>query len=306
MKSIFTRKSSKYLKRPKHSVEVNFENTNKDILPKVIEKKSFPQFNNLSDDIQLVILSYVADAPFNFTGYRLDDDGFYSSLTHILPLVSLRFRSMVRSRQADCYVWKNILLRRIRDEPLLWKEGARQLIKDMKLSSAVNETSNDEIFLDEVYNAYSGNVESSDNIYQAIYRYIVSNYIRYTGPVFYMPGQVRLHHVIGLHFFEPRYRLLIKEVMENSPMEHKCGESITKPYPTFIYANQSPLAKYIPAVIVEVHNCMIHSDGRADVILNCKSYVWIEQVWCRPQDGNLYMARVIRMNRKCSMKLDGI
>ena len=82
-----------------------------------------------------------------------------------------------------------------------------------------------------------------------------------------------------LHFFEPRYRLLIAEVMKGYPESAKSGGRIQNP-PIFVHANRGPLAPTTPATLVEVVRCEIFPDGRADVVLMpkavrvCRWLVW--------------------------------
>eukprot|EP00580_Thalassiosira_gravida_P019588 CAMPEP_0201660890 /NCGR_PEP_ID=MMETSP0494-20130426/3406_1 /ASSEMBLY_ACC=CAM_ASM_000839 /TAXON_ID=420259 /ORGANISM="Thalassiosira gravida, Strain GMp14c1" /LENGTH=447 /DNA_ID=CAMNT_0048138867 /DNA_START=97 /DNA_END=1440 /DNA_ORIENTATION=+ len=56
---------------------------------------------------------------------------------------------------------------------------------------------------------------TSSGLYQCLYQSILQTHIRYQAPVFIMPSPVRLGETYGLHFFEPRYRILIAEVMAN-------------------------------------------------------------------------------------------
>ena len=113
----------------------------------------------------------------------------------------------------------------------------------------------------------------------------------------------------GLHFFEPRYRLLISEVMAPYPVAFRRGDPIQlqgsghSSYPKFIYANYSPLDRGAPAVIVEVRQCLINPNGTADVFLCPTSYIWIEDIRERPNSGALYDARAIRMTDRSTSAL---
>lgn len=150
--------------------------------------------------------------------------------------------------------------------------------------------------------------------YQCLFRSIVAQHLRYTAPVFFMPGPVRLGRDIGLHLFEPRYRLLVNEVMQSFPVQARRGDVIepregmdvdqgmARKYrsPTFIYAHQAPLAPTTPATIVEIRRCGVNVGGSADVILRTVSYVWIEKVFDRPGTGGLVEARCVRMGKAAS------
>mmetsp|Transcript_22700 Transcript_22700/g.38795 ORF Transcript_22700/g.38795 Transcript_22700/m.38795 type:complete len:410 (-) Transcript_22700:59-1288(-) len=182
------------------------------------------------------------------------------------------------------------------------------------------------------------NSASSSGVHQCIYKSIVQNHLRYKGAVFYMPSAIRLGSPYGLHFFEPRYRLLMSEVMAPYPVSARRGERISPmvpslipnnslrqngddddikanllnvleqnqsllgkyQLPTFIHAHQSPLRKNTPATIVQVRHCMVSRDGSADVYLEPIAYIWIDQVFERPGTGGLYEARGIRMGKEAS------
>jgi hypothetical protein len=145
---------------------------------------------------------------------------------------------------------------------------------------------------------------TSRPIYCELYRHVLFNHIRYTSPLFYMPDHIQLGQEFGLHFFEPRYRLLIAEAMSNYPQSYRDGGDIepdfnipqtTFSYPTFIYAHKSPLKRETVACIVQVKQCTIHQNGTADVFLTPTSAVRIEHVWERPNSHHLYEARVMLM-----------
>ncbi len=182
-------------------------------------------------------------------------------------------------------------------------------------------------------------IASSSGIYQCLYQTILNTHIRFQAPVFYMPTSVQLGSPYGLHFFEPRYRLLISECMRSYPVSARRGEEIQpcvpglspssnnittvsqnaevqslldinedimkKHYlPTFIHAHQSPLRRNTPACIVQVRHCIIQPDGSADVFLQPVSYIWIEEIWERPGTGSLYEARGVRMPKEESDKYE--
>ena len=157
-------------------------------------------------------------------------------------------------------------------------------------------------------------IQRSHSIYMELYRHILSQYIKYTSPLFYMPDQIQIGNEFGIHFFEPRYRLLIAEVMEPFPQSYRRGADImpliskllynhnqpfqrrSSPHPTFIYANNSPLKQNSVVTIVNVRQCSINPNNTADVFLNPIAYGRIEHVWERPNSHRLYEAKIIRMD----------
>mmetsp|Transcript_30500 Transcript_30500/g.46790 ORF Transcript_30500/g.46790 Transcript_30500/m.46790 type:complete len:770 (-) Transcript_30500:308-2617(-) len=95
--------------------------------------QTFPQFQELSDDLTIHVLSFVADGPLeersqNSSGKSSHDSHEYagSTLTTVLPLVSKKFNSLLKS--SSNYFWKLVLKRSIQKEPFLWKEGFIQQI----------------------------------------------------------------------------------------------------------------------------------------------------------------------------------
>mmetsp|Transcript_47568 Transcript_47568/g.101075 ORF Transcript_47568/g.101075 Transcript_47568/m.101075 type:complete len:410 (+) Transcript_47568:154-1383(+) len=179
---------------------------------------------------------------------------------------------------------------------------------------------------------------TSSGVYQCLYQSVLLGHMRYQAPVFYMPSAVRLGSTYGLHFFEPRYRVLMSEVMASYPVSARRGqpispmvpglfppqrshgqvmaddmkafildlleknESMLRNYqlPSFIHAHQSPLRRNTPATIVQVQQCVIQPDGSADVFLEPLSYIWLEEIWERPGTGGLFEARGIRMGKDAS------
>jgi len=180
---------------------------------------------------------------------------------------------------------------------------------------------------------------TSSGKYQCMYQSIVLGHLRYQAPVFCMSSAIKLGSPYGLHFFEPRYRVMIAEVMATYPVGARRGERIhpvvpglfppeqqrgrtvmdgdikanlldlleknestlaTCHYPTFIHAHQS-LRRNTPAAIVQVLQCDIQPDGSADVFLRPLAYIWLEEIWERPGTGGLVEARGIRMGQEASL-----
>jgi hypothetical protein len=241
-------------------------------------RRYFGLFPYLSDDLKLTVLSYVADAPLE--GMCNDKDYRLSTLTHTIPFVSRRFRDFSRT---DLY-WKQALIRQVTNEPYLWRSGLLRICReDPRLTHSTNN-----VDIVEVANALQG------TSYKELYAQVLSEQVRFKGPVFFMPGQLQIGEPYGLHFFEPRYRLMIAEVMQHQLPEARRGGKVHGDA-LFIHANRSPLAPTSPAVLVQVQRCEAYPDGRADVVLVPVSHVWVEKLWVRPDSGHLYYAQCLRM-----------
>ena len=174
-------------------------------------------------------------------------------------------------------------------------------------------------------------------LYKGIYQQVFSRHLRFHERVFYMDSEMQIGEPYGLHLFEPRYRILISEVMSRFPLNARRGGRIhpilpglSPPpargrimdddlkaitlhllkdneltienfrMPTFIHAHQSPLRRNTPATIVQVQMCDISADGSADVVLKPLAYIWIDKVVERPFSGGLYEAVGIRMGAEAT------
>lgn len=249
---------------------------------------SFHLFTDLHEDLKLAILSFVADAPFE----SMPENYPKSSLTHTLPLVSKQFRVFCEEQS----YWKAAIERQFQKEPFLWKRALHKIC-DIAPASKEAGTATAPDLVEQAAQALQ------KPSFKALYKKIVTDHIRFKGPVFFMGGQVQLGEPYALHFFEPRYRLLITEVMRGQPESAKNGGRI--PHPAlFVHANRAPLAPTTPATIVEIVQCQVYPDGRADVLLLPTAYVWIEKVWVRPNSGHLYYAQCLRMGQSVTHSMN--
>jgi len=257
------------------------------------DEKGFPQFILLGDDIIAHVLSFVADAPFeNASGL---DPNFVSTLTHSLPFVNKLFRRLL---QRDEF-WKDALIRRVLAEPSLWYQGLVALHdepghipKDIEAAHLIEEVK----------------TKLTGVSYKEIYRRVLNEKIRFSGPIFYMGQSITLGQPYGLHLFEPRYRRLIALVMRDFPASAKQGGPIEivggQAPPMFIHANVHPLSRGSPAVLCQVIRCGINPrDGRADVFLLPTAYVTMERIWEQPRSGHLYLGTCARVGKHVSEDL---
>lgn len=261
------------------------------------QDKSFHLFVYLNEDIKATVLSFLADAPFECT----QEVGSASSLTHKLPHVSQKFR---RLASLDL-LWKDAMLRQMKKEPFLWKPALHKMMQiaaDGQDSKGEKEKeSSPQELVEEAYKC--NNCSSYKVLYQNVvtkhlrfkgpvfhmegqgtflelfiamrmafvlqpsctnptwksqFSLFVAKLLRHT--------TVCLGEPYSLHFFEPRYRYLIAEIMRDFPEEAKHGGRIDNP-PCFLHANRGPLAPTTPVTLVQVIRCEMFPDGRADVLL---------------------------------------
>mmetsp|Transcript_12522 Transcript_12522/g.18377 ORF Transcript_12522/g.18377 Transcript_12522/m.18377 type:complete len:351 (-) Transcript_12522:632-1684(-) len=276
---------------------------------------SFKQFSALDEEMMMHILSFIADAPLEFT-----DASSRGTITGVLPFVNKKINEFCKRD----YFWRAALKRVCVNEPSLWKEGLMQLLPEgTKSTEGLVDYARKEIPGSTYRSIFQSIFETHIRFTGRKFREVVATYVSFDShltfilsvpclvglsAVFYMRGMVRLGQAFGLHFFEPRYRLLIAEVMRDWPESARRGELIAastqRRLPTFIYAHMSPLAPATPACLVQVHSCMIHPDGSADVMLTPVAYVSLERVWERSNSGRLFQATCLRMGQSQSRQIE--
>ena len=140
-------------------------------------ERNFHLFAYLNEDIKMNVLSFLADAPFE----SMPDNYPTSNLTHNLPQVSQKFRMLASS---DLY-WKDAMVRQTKKEPFLWKSALSQMRRKYDnegYAEEEKECSPQELV---EYTYKSNNYPS----YKVFYKNVVSQHLRYKGPVFVMEGQ---------------------------------------------------------------------------------------------------------------------
>jgi len=283
---------------------------------------SFPQFKELSDDNIVSILAFIGDVPFElsvctprvilpcFVG---SEDG-QSTITSILPYVSKKIYSILKNSD---YLWKLALERLVRNYPWRWKIGLQHFISEYSSydvgvtrkndsnckvsdypsgSDLVNESirllkicDDNLVYIDHIY-------VTDKSLHQRIFKWVVMKNMKITSPLFFMPGRTDIGERIALHFFEPRYRALIAEVMAPFPDVARRGGMIaatsSRASPCFIYANCMRLRLGATVTIVQVIQCCMYPDGTADVVLEPFAFARIERLRKRNNSGELFEGQV--------------
>lgn len=133
-----------------------------------------------------------------------------------------------------------------------------------------------------------------------IFRHIQGQY-----PIFMMPCQLRLGEPYGLHLFEPRYRIMVRDLLESSgnynAAAQQSGVDLTsdengrKP-PLLIHSclgGRLRPGEY--ACLVQLVHCTLYDYGTADVMLMPISWVRMDKLWVRPSSGDLFYAKATRV-----------
>ena len=232
------------------------------------------------------------------------DPQFFGTLTHVLPLVCKKFCSICVSSDV---LWSEAIERLAENDRNGWKlalssyergyETKNQDVCSNTCADSKRNTSISSLVSKACRNLHASLQNSSSEFPQnqstamLLFKCLAKEArpIRFRGPVFQMRTGETLHlgKPIGLHLFEPRYRLLIKEAMRGRSKYEKSGGPINvdgnKPRPKFLfsYGVSLPLVSGDPAVIVELVQCRIYDDGRADVTIVPVMHCRINSTWER-------------------------
>jgi hypothetical protein len=245
----------------------------------------------------------------------------------VLPLVCKRFHTLCK---AD-FFWRDAMERLIQKQPTIWIDGlidfivrqeyslisscsADSVISDMEdfegktivLQEKMQSTfrNRDHASMQALLNrAYDYAIKGAqqltqgcENVYELIFKSVLNYHVRLTLPIFMMRDpSVSIDSSVGLHLFEPRYRLMMSEVMLPYPRDRCFGvpcNFLRKP--RFVYAFRGSISQGSQVAIVEVEQCFTYPDYRADIVLTIKELARIEKSWVRPNSYGLYEARVLR------------
>jgi len=293
-----------------------------------------PTFEGLGEDIILSIFSFVGVGTVENNKNKITpsrctnevpptptkngESGSSNSTKGVLPCgVSKAWKEFAE----HAVLWKQAILRQLKTEPHLWMEGLLKLVEHnphfdharRKLGYDSSDHNDDDYIVDDSDDEAVESLLDRVHValqhaaYKSLFRDVVHKHIRQVLPVFYMPGHVLLGGSYRLHLFEPRYRLLVAEMLKGYPQEAKLGgptNAAGRCAPLFIHANRDPFGASSPACLVQMVRCNISPrDGTADIMLMPVAYVTLENIWIRPNSGNLYYAESVRMGHKATREI---
>jgi hypothetical protein len=317
-----------------------------------LNNQRFHLFSHLHDELQINILSYVADAPLedkdsessttvintataaaevpvangapdSLSSHCLT---YSATLTHVLPYVCKKFHTVYSKSDQ---LWKDAILRQLmqQSQPELWCDALQNIIHrttNCTYGNVITQSSLDTAelngdeknhkyetvrqLIDQAYQVIAGDLRQrqSSNAgrmsYQYLYRTVLNTQLRQILPVFIMNGDVVLNEPYGLHLFEYRYRYMMLNLMRQhtnrvrqgnanygSPTSTATRAQLLQQYPMyFVHANRGNVRRSEMAVIVQVLQCDIHPDGRADIVVKPIHFVWIERSWLYTATTNNY------------------
>ena len=201
-------------------------------------------------------------------------------------------------------------MRQTAREPLLWRTALFHIFQKSKASDfssnlspkvalhARKFTGSDEELIDLVHAALG------QPSYKTVYQIIVSEHLRYKGPVLCMPGQIQLGQFYELNVAEQMIYNVMQRIMIHHPESARQGGTIVNDA-IFVHANRGPLAQKTPAVLVQVMRCeFFPEEERAHVILLPIAHVWMEKVWLCTKGSNIVYAQCLRMTNTVSADMN--
>jgi hypothetical protein len=296
----------------------------------------FKLFPYLNDDIKFTILSFVADAPFE----RLPENYPVSTLTHNLPLVCRKFRdiaehdvhwknAILRSCKREPELWKAALdrlcveakkARRRRNKKTARKITSRGWVderdedetngSDTMVSSERSDDGDDPYLV--VEKSLTNGEETIPELLERtlkmlryprlkdLYENVVNTQLRFSGSILEKEGHVIIGEPYALQLCEPRYCIMINEIMKHHTVSaRREGAHVTKDA-FFIHANRLPLQKSQTAVLVQVTRCEALNNGTFEIQVVPFQHVWIERAWEVPNTFGLVNGQVLKMGKKTS------
>lgn len=230
----------------------------------------FPLFSDLPDSCQLLVISFVASAPLERIFEVVDFDNSNSTengtLTGSLPRVCRKFREYCQAEP----LWQACLERALTGDKI-WRDTVPRMAPAQL--AAISPVSD----LISALRKHM-NVSSSQNLYQVM----LNQHIRVRLPVFMMPMEFENepHPRYQLHFFEPRYRIMMAELMREPRRD------TSSPVFLHIVDMRGPRAK--TGALVRVVECAFAQDGRCVAELERVGSVKLRKCWERPQSMGLY------------------
>ena len=224
----------------------------------------FLMFMDLPESVQFQVVSFVATAPLERI---FDSDDFRNAkgtLAGALPFVCKKMNEFCSSDR----LWQASLERASSSDPA-WRQALARM--------APNAVSNPKGRLSAIRE--SANVSTYKNLYQVI----LNEHIRVRLPIFFMPMNFDDDARYQLHLFEPRYRLMMAELMSGYN-----NESLEGNRPVFLHVVDMRGPHAEAAALVQVMSCAFARDGRCLVDLQVVGSVKLRRCWVRPESFSLY------------------
>lgn len=254
---------------------------------------------------------------------RLSSSRMFGSLTHVLPLVNKRFRLLCNESDV---LWTEALERLIGlrssqgrsdiGSSVHWEEGITSFIaatkdgddgtpaKDRANGSNSHPPSSEVSrvcgLITEACDCVNTETElqGDSSVAKEVFRQVLVDHKPISLPVFSMYCPATIGQEINIRLFEPRYRLLIADIMTCRPDRERSGFPISEPRPRFLFACRSDNWQRRVAWIVEVRRCLIRRDGIADIVIVPTGWAIVTKLLQRPNSGGLLDGIVMRSPKR--------
>jgi Lon protease-like protein len=252
---------------------------------------------------------------------RLSCTGMFGTLTHVLPLVCKRFHALcnqsnllwIEALERQMGLWSD--MRSDIGQGDLWEVGIKHFIEECHVgddsTDAPSSTDNsDNIGVDNneflnqlipsacdcvIKQQQQHEIRKSSPPAKEVFRQVLLNHKPIRLPVFSMFCPTSIGEEINLRLFEPRYRLLIHEILVGRSERDRKGFPLKNPRPRFLFANTW---QENVACVVEVRRCLIRRDGISDISIVPTHWVILTELLQRPESGGLRDGVVMRAPRR--------
>jgi hypothetical protein len=217
----------------------------------------------------------------------------FGTLTHGLPVVCKKFHDL-------CYqsdgLWKEAMERLTVASPTVWGTGILHIAKEtlqQKPESSLRSTNSTEEDLCDKAATICGSAKGAFQRIVEVYQPFTT-----TAPLFLLGGSGDppvLQQAWNLHLYEPRYRLMMSQIMQSRPVRDKNGSWIPSPgRPRFLFSSglSAPLVEGDPVFLVEILRCKLKRDGRALLTILPVLQTRIQSMQVRPNSFALLDATV--------------
>mmetsp|Transcript_21758 Transcript_21758/g.32238 ORF Transcript_21758/g.32238 Transcript_21758/m.32238 type:complete len:295 (+) Transcript_21758:122-1006(+) len=271
----------------------------------MMRNQIFHDFTGLQAELVPLILSFVATVPYEESSLQKS-----ATLTHTFPLVCKQFHWICQHIED---LWMDAFERLVKTKPELWGRATLLFLnsncskEEQQQKSYPDSAAHSSMLLERACNVMQEilageEIHSKGTLHARLYRHILSNYIRCEMPVFHMlDDMITRDRSVRLHFFEPRYRSLIWDLMEPFPNDFRAGRipnaenGISDP-PNFLFAHRSPLTPGVVACIVHILHCNINPNGTATLEVVPVEHVRIEMIFEKEdRSDHLHFAKVMKM-----------
>lgn len=131
-----------------------------------------------------------------------------------------------------------------------------------------------------------------------LYFSIAQDFATISYPIFHMRfDEIQVGMIRSIILFEPRYKRMIQELMQDRKVEIRSGKTLKEPRPRFVFCHTVEIGNNRDAYLVEIQRCRRAEFGRYNVLICVLRKVRMITVEARDDglDHSLMYAEVRRM-----------